>query len=106
MVLLGDNYFVERSSSQARSIAHRRMEYIATQASHTENHIGQLTGHMKLADDLKLIPLDMATLDGTHGSTGGSGNKKKKKKKKTSMLYHDITMLSLVSHHSLIDWYR
>eukprot|EP00742_Colponemidia_sp_Colp-10_P003926 GILJ01004184.1.p1 GENE.GILJ01004184.1~~GILJ01004184.1.p1 ORF type:complete len:367 (-),score=70.17 GILJ01004184.1:83-1129(-) len=52
-VLLGDNWFAERSASQAADIAVRRIQHVKDQIKSTKTDLTRLTADMKLAEDMR-----------------------------------------------------
>eukprot|EP00743_Colponemidia_sp_Colp-15_P004608 GILK01004967.1.p1 GENE.GILK01004967.1~~GILK01004967.1.p1 ORF type:complete len:356 (-),score=72.63 GILK01004967.1:96-1061(-) len=52
-VLLGDNWFAERSATQAADIAVRRIAHVKEQIKSTKTDLTRLTADMKLAEDMR-----------------------------------------------------
>ncbi|KAJ1645993.1 hypothetical protein IWQ61_010248, partial [Dispira simplex] len=64
MVLLGDNWFVERSTKQANAIVSRRMEYVQEKLDQLQQEKELLTGRKTVAAELDYMRASQVNEDG------------------------------------------
>ncbi|KAJ1970603.1 uri1, prefoldin-like chaperone, partial [Dimargaris verticillata] len=64
LVLLGDNWFVERSASQARAMAQRRIQYVEDNLEKVQAHIQALTQRLHLTTELNQMHTGRFNEDG------------------------------------------
>ncbi|KAJ1980844.1 hypothetical protein H4R35_000953 [Dimargaris xerosporica] len=64
LILLGDNWFVERSASQARAMAQRRIQYVQDNLDKVQAHIQALTQRLHLTTGLNQMHTEQFNEDG------------------------------------------